>query len=125
MSAQNSPPFPVFLATVVGYIVAASLVVFGLIGVAAADKVSDTFGIGLVILGLVVLAATIMLGRGNRLGRLVLAALSALTLIVSVVYAFVGPSYSTGPGFATAFVTLGTIALLYWPQSAKDYFAKQ
>jgi hypothetical protein len=123
VSTDTSLPFPVFLAAVVGYIVAASLVVFGLIGVAAADQVSDPFGVGLIVLGLVVLAATIMLGRGSRLGRVVLAALSALTLVVSFVYAIVGPSYSTGPGFATALVTLGTIALLYWPQSAKDFFA--
>ncbi len=124
MSTDRSAPFPVFLATVVGYVLAACLVLFGVIGLAAADQVSDPFGIGLLVLGVVVGVATVLLGRGSRLGRDVLAGLAAITFVVSVVYAFSGPGYATGPGLATGVVTLGTIALLFLPQSAKDFFGR-
>jgi 4-amino-4-deoxy-L-arabinose transferase-like glycosyltransferase len=125
VSTDQSAPFPVFLATVVGYVIAASLLVFGVIGVAAADQVSDPFGVGILVLGAVVGLATVMLGRGHRVGRAVLAGLAAITLVVAVVYAFAGPGYAAGPGIATAVVTLGTIALLYLPQSSKDFFTSR
>lgn len=125
MSTDQSAPFPVFLATVVGYVIAASLLVFGVIGVAAADQVSDPFGIGILVLGAVVGLATVMLGRGHRVGRVVLAGLAAITFVVAVVYAFAGPGYAAGPGIATAVVTLGTIALLYLPQNSKDFFTRR
>ena len=125
MSTDESAPFPVFLATVVGYVIAASLLVFGVIGVAAADQVSDPFGIGILVLGAVVGLATVMLGRGHRIGRVVLAGLAAITFVVAVVYAFAGPGYAAGPGIATAVVTLGTIALLYLPQNSKDFFTRR
>ena len=86
MSTDESAPFPVFLATVVGYVIAASLLVFGVIGVAAADQVSDPFGVGILVLGAVVGLATVMLGRGHRVGRAVLAGLAAITFVVAVVY---------------------------------------
>jgi hypothetical protein len=55
----------------------------------------------------------------------VLGALAAITLVVAVVYAFSGPDYATGPGLGTAVATLGTIALLYLPQSSKNFFARK
>jgi len=117
-------PFPVLLATIVGYVLASLLLVFGVIGVAFADEVSDPFGVGLLVLGAVIGLATFLLRRGNRFGRLVLAGLAAVTLIGAVVYAFSGPDSATGPGLGTALVTVGTIALLYLPQSSKDFFTR-
>ena len=121
---RPEPPFPVVLATIIGYALAALLLAFGVIGVAFADQVSDPFGVGMLVLGAIVGLATLLLHRGNRIGRIVLAALAALTFLVAVIYAFSGPDYTTGPGLGTAAITLGTIALLYLPQSAKDFFGR-
>jgi hypothetical protein len=42
-----------------------------------------------------------------------------------VIYAVSGPDYATGPGLGTAAITVGTIVLLYLPQSSKDFFARR
>jgi peptidoglycan/LPS O-acetylase OafA/YrhL len=117
-------PFPVLIATFVGYVLAGGMLVFGVIGVAVADEVGDPFGVGLLVLGAVIGLATVLLRRGNRVGRDVLGALAAITFVVAVVYAFSGPDYATGPGLGTVVATLGTIALLYFPQSSKDFFRR-
>ena len=116
-------PFPVLIVIFVGYILAGAMILFGVLGVAIADEVSDPFGVGLLVLGAIIGIATFMLRRGSRLGRLVLAALAAITLVGAVVYAFSGPDYATGPGLGTVLATVGTIALLYLPQGSKDFFA--
>jgi hypothetical protein len=123
VSSDRSIPFPVVIAVFVGYALAAGLLFFGLVGVAAADEVSDPFGVGLLVLGVVILGATILLGRGSNAARLLVSGLAAITFVVAVVYAFAGPSYAVGPGLATALVTLGPIVLLYRPQVSKDFFA--
>jgi len=123
VSSDRSVPFPVTIALFVGYALAVALLFFGVVGVAAADEVSDPFGVGLLVLGLVVLGATILLGRGSNAGRLLVSGLAAITFVVAVVYAFAGPDYAVGPGLATAVVTLGPIVLLYRPQSSKDFFS--
>jgi hypothetical protein len=109
------------MASMVGYALAAGLLAFGLIGFFA-NQVSDPFGAGLLVLGVVVGGATYLASRGSNAGRAVLGALGALTVVVGIVYAFRGPTYAIVPSLITAAVAAGTIALLYLPQSAKAFY---
>jgi hypothetical protein len=118
----SDTPFPVFIATMVGYALALGLLIFGVIGFFA-DQVSDPFGAGLLVGGIVIGGASYLAARGKNLGRLVLGLLAALTVVVGVVYAFSGPTYAIVPSLITAAVAAGTLALLYVPESAKAFFA--
>jgi hypothetical protein len=115
-------PFPVFLATMVGYALALGLIAFGVIGLFA-TQVSDSFGVGLLIGGIVVGGASYLASRGTNLGRLVLGGLAAATVVVAVVYAFSGPTYAIVPSLITAACAAGTLWLLFVPESAKAFFA--
>jgi hypothetical protein len=118
----SDTPFPVFIASMVGYALALGLLAFGLIGFFA-DQVSDPFGAGLLVLGVVIGGATLLASRGSNAGRAVLGALGALTVAVGLIYAFTGPTYAIVPALITAAVAAGTIALLYVPQSVKAFYA--
>jgi hypothetical protein len=125
MSDERPPtPFPVFVATIVGYALAAGLLAFGVIGFFA-NQVSDPFGGGLVAAGVLVLGATVLAARGADAGRIVLGVLAALTVVVGLVYAFRGPTYAIVPSLVTAGVAAGTAALLFVPRSAQAFFAKR
>jgi hypothetical protein len=125
LSAETaSQPFPVFLATLVGYALALGLLLFGLVGAASWDEVGNSFGIGLLVLGAVIGLATLGVSRGSRIGRDVLALLAAIAVGVGVVYAFAGPTSAIVPSLVSSAVAAGTIALLFVPESAKRYFAR-
>ncbi|HEY7730234.1 MAG TPA: hypothetical protein VH950_04945 [Gaiellaceae bacterium] len=119
---MTDTPFPVFLATMVGYALALGLIAFGVIGLFA-TQVSDSFGVGLLIGGIVVGGASYLASRGTNLGRLVLGGLAAATVVVAVVYAFSGPTYAIVPSLITAAFAAGTLWLLFVPESAKAFFA--
>lgn len=125
MSSHETPatPFPVFLAALVGYALAAGLLAFGVIGFFATE-VSDPFGGGLLAAGVLVLVATLLTSRGVPLGRLVLGGLGVATAVVGIVYAFRGPTYAIAPSLITAGVAAGTAALLFLPRSAQAYFTR-
>jgi hypothetical protein len=110
------------MAVLASYALALGLLAFGVIGFFA-DEVSDPFGGGLLVGGLVVGGAAYLASRGRPLGRLVLGALAAITVAVAVVSAFTGPTYAIFPALVTAACAAGTLALLYLPQSAKTFFA--
>lgn len=119
---QDGAPFPVFMAVLVGYCLALGLLCFGIIGFFA-KQVSDPFGGGLLVGGIVIGGATLLASRGNNLGRAVLGLLAVITVVVALVYLFTGPSYALIPCLVTAGVAAGTAALLYLPESAKRFFA--
>jgi uncharacterized membrane protein (UPF0136 family) len=115
-------PFPVFIATLVGYALALGLLVFGIIGFFA-DEVGDPFGGGLLVLGVLVGAASYLASRGKDAGRMILGLLGAVTVVVALVYVFRGPTYAIVPSLVTAACAAGTLALLYLPESSKAFFA--
>lgn len=124
MSANEpSSPFPVFMATMVGWALALGLLSFGVIGFFA-DQVSNPFGGGLIAGGILVSVATWLTSRGNNVGRSILGLLALATVAVGVYYAFTGPTYAIAPALITAAVAGGTAALLFLPQSSKDYFGR-
>jgi hypothetical protein len=116
-------PFVVVVAAMFGFAKALFLGFMGIIGVATWDDVSDPWGIGALVLAALFAIASYALLRGNRLARLVLAALAVAGGLLAVVYLFVGPSSAIVPSLVTAALDAVLIWLLYGPRSAREYYA--
>jgi hypothetical protein len=115
----GTAPFAVTLAAIVGICKAFFEILMGVIGFFA-DEVSDQFGGGILVFGLVFLAATLLLLRGNPIGYWITVALSALGAAVALVYAFSGPNEYLVPGLVSAATNLAVIWLLFRP-AAREY----
>jgi hypothetical protein len=115
----GTAPFVVVLAAIVGLCKALFEIVLGVIGFFA-DEMSNQFGGGILVFGLVFLAATLLLLRGNPLGYWVTVILSALGAAVALVYAFSGPNEFLVPGLVSAATNLAVIWLLFRP-AARQY----
>ena len=85
---SRDTPFPVALAGMIGLAKAALEVLFGVLGLAIANSVDDTFGTGVLVFGIVYAIASVLLLRGSRLGYYLTVVLAALGLVVAVVYMF-------------------------------------
>jgi hypothetical protein len=123
-SAPKSAPFPVAVAAVIALCKAAYLVLLGLLGFAVADQVADSWSGVIVAAGIVYGLLGWLVLRGNRIARPLLAAISAVVLVAAVVYMFVGPSYAIVPSLIAAAVAFAVVALLYWPERSRAYFAR-
>jgi hypothetical protein len=121
----RSTPLPVSLAAFVALAKAAFLVIMGIIGFAAADSVSDSFGGGVFLFGLGYGLVGFLLLRGSRVARDALGFLSAVTAAVGLVYAFTGPAGAVVPSLVAVAFAVGVIALLYLPAASKAYFARR
>jgi hypothetical protein len=117
----GTAPFTVVLAAIVGLCKALFEILIGVIGFFA-DEMSDQFGGGILVFGLVFLAATLLLLRGNPLGYWFTVALSALGAAVALVYAFSGPNEFLVPGLVSAATNLAVIWLLFRP-AARAYIS--
>jgi hypothetical protein len=115
----GTAPFVVVLAAIVGFSKALFEILIGVIGFFA-DEMSNQFGGGIFVFGLVFLAATLLLLRGNALGYWVTVILSALGAAVALVYAFSGPNDFLVPGLVSAATNLVVIWLLFRP-AARHY----
>ena len=115
----GTAPFVVVLAAIVGFSKALFEILIGVIGFFA-DEMSNQFGGGIFVFGLVFLAATLLLLRGNPLGYWVTVILSALGAAVALVYAFSGPNDFLVPGLVSAAANLVVIWLLFRP-AARNY----
>jgi hypothetical protein len=121
-AVERDTPFPVALAAIVALCKGAFLVIMGIIGFAAADSVSDSWGAGVLIFGIVFGLAGLLLFRGSRVARDVVGVLSLVSVIGGVIYIFTGPTSAIVPSLITAAVAAGVIALLYLPEGSKAYF---
>jgi cbb3-type cytochrome oxidase subunit 3 len=117
----GTAPFTVVLAAIVGLCKALFEILMGVIGFFA-DEMSDQFGGGILVFGLVFLAATLLLLRGSALGYWLTVALSALGAAVALVYAFSGPNEFLVPGLVSAATNLAVIWLLFRP-AARAYIS--
>jgi len=115
----GTAPFVVVLAAIVGFCKALFEILIGVIGFFA-DEMSNQFGGGILVFGLVFLAATLLLLRGNPLGYWITVILSALGAAVALVYAFSGPNEFLVPGLVSAATNLAVIWLLFRP-AARQY----
>ena len=123
METRRELPFVVMLASFFGFAKAAFLGFMGLVGVLSWDDVSDPWGIGALVLAALFGLASFALLRGNRVARVVLAALAVVGGALALVYVFVGPTSAILPSLVTAGLAATLVWLLYGPRAAKEYFA--
>ena len=121
-ASHRELPFPVWLAAIFGFAKAGFLALMGVIGLFAWEGVSDPWGIGALILAALFGIASYMLLRGNRVARIVLAALAVIGGVTAIVYVFVGPTSAILPSIITAVLAAIVVWLLYGLRSSKEYF---
>ena len=115
-------PFPVWLAAIFGFAKAGFLALMGVIGLFAWEGVTDPWGIGSLIMAALFGIASYMLMRGNRVARIVLAALAVIGGVTAIIFVFVGPASAILPSITTAALAAIVIWLLYGLRSSKEYF---
>ena len=121
---SKDTPFPVALAGIIGLCKAALEVCFGVLGLAIANTVDDSFGVGVVVFGIVYAIASIMLLRGSRFGYYLTIALSTLGLVVAVVYLFDSEAGTVGATLVVAAFNALVLYLLIGTNSARDFFRR-
>jgi len=120
----GTAPFTVVGAAAIALCKALFLVAMGIIGIASANSVSNPFGAGILVFGLVYAAVGYFVPKGSNVARIVLALLSLVTAVVGLVYAFTGPSAAVVPSLVAAGFAILVVLALYWPQSARAYFER-
>jgi hypothetical protein len=118
---KRDTPGPVAIAGMIGIAKAIFEGFFGVLGLAVANSVDDSFGGGILAFGIVYAIASILLLRGNRLGYYLTFALSALALAVAVIYMFSAEGTVFG---GTLLIALMNALVLYLlsRKSARDFF---
>ena len=119
---SRDTPFPVALAGMIGIAKALFEGFYGVLGIAVASSVDDSFGTGALVFGIVYLIASILLLRGSRFGYYATVVLSVVGLVGAVVYMF----SSGGAVFGGALLIALTNALVLWllvgRDSSREYF---
>jgi hypothetical protein len=118
-------PGPVAIAGMIGIAKAIFEGGFGLIGLAVANSVDDSFGGGLLAFGIVFAIASLLLLRGNRVGYYLTVALSAIGLVIGIVYFFYAEDVTFGAAIVIAFFNALVLYLLLGRKSARDFFAHE
>jgi uncharacterized membrane protein (UPF0136 family) len=121
---SRDTPFPVALAGLIGLAKAAMEVFFGVLGLAVANSVDDSFGTAVLVFGIVYAIASFMLLRGSRFGYYLTVALSTLGLVVAVAYLFRSEAGVIGATLIVAFFNALVLYLLLGRKSARDFFAR-
>ena len=115
-------PFSVALAGMIGIAKALFEGFYGVLGIAIASSVDDSFGTGVLVFGIVYLIASIMLLRGSRFGYYLTVALSAIGLVGAVVYMFSSEGTVFGGALLIALTNALVLYLLLGRKGARDYF---
>jgi len=119
---SRDTPFPVALAGMIGIAKALFEGFFGVLGIAIASSVDDSFGAGALVFGIVYLIASIMLLRGNRLGYYATIALSVIGLVGAVVYMFSSSGTVFGGALLIALTNALVLYLLLGRDSPREFF---
>jgi hypothetical protein len=96
----------------------------GLLGVALANSVDDSFGGLVLVYGIVYAFASWLLLRGNKIGYWVTIVLSTVGLIVAIVYAFQAESSVLGAALVAGTLNALVLYLLLFRQSAREFFSR-
>ncbi len=123
-TTDNPPPAPVAIGLIMSYGLAGMLLFTGLIGLLFWAAVGDRVGVGTTILGLLVLGATRIAGRGSRTGRAFIGLLTGILAVAGVIYMFKGPTSAIFPSLVVAVISAGTFALLFLPEASKRFYAE-
>jgi len=119
---SRDTPFPVALAGMIGIAKALFEGFYGVLGIAVASSVDDSFGVGALVFGIVYLIASIMLLRGNRLGYYATIALSVIGLVGAVVYMFSSSGTVFGGALLIALTNALVLYLLVGRDSPREFF---
>jgi len=118
---KRDVPFPVSLAGMIGLGKAIFEGLFGVLGLAIANSVDDSFGGGVLAFGIVYAIASLMLLRGSRFGYYLTVALAVLGLVVAVVYMSRSEGSVMGGAIVVALFNALVLYLLL-RKSARDFF---
>ena len=119
---SRNVPASVALAGMIGLAKAAFEALFGVLGIAVASSVDDSFGTGALIFGIVYAIASILLLRGSRFGYYLTVALSTLGLVGAVVYMFSSKGTVFGGTLLIALLNALVLYLLVGRTSVRDFF---
>jgi hypothetical protein len=119
---SRDTPFPVALAGMIGIAKAFFEGFYGVLGIAIASSVDDSFGVGALVFGIAFLIASILLLRGSRLGYYVTVALSVIGLVGAVVYMFSSGGAVFGGALLIALTNAFVLYLLLGRDSSREFF---
>jgi uncharacterized membrane protein (UPF0136 family) len=117
-------PGPVGIAAMIGFAKAIFEIGFGVIGVLMANSMDDSFGGGVLAFGIVYAIASYLLSRGNRLGYYVTILLSALAIVVAIVYALDSEGGILGGIIVIVALNALVLYLLLGRESAREFFRR-
>jgi uncharacterized membrane protein (UPF0136 family) len=121
---EGKAPAVVGIAAMIGFAKAAFEGLVGIVGVAAANSIDDSFGGSALVFGILFFLASWLLLKGNRVGYYASIVLSALGLVVAIVYLF----RSSDAVFAAVLLVGGLNALVLYlllgTRSAREFFAR-
>ena len=119
---SRDTPFPVALAGMIGIAKALFEGFFGVLGIAVASSVDDSFGAAALVFGIVYLIASIMLLRASRFGYYLTVALSVIGLVGAVVYMFSSSGTVFGGALLIALTNALVLYLLLGRDSPREFF---
>jgi hypothetical protein len=120
---ESGPPAVVGIAAIIGFGKAAFEGLFGIIALAAADSISDGFGLGATLFAIAYGLSAYFLWRGSRPALYATVALSTLGLVVAVVYWFQATDAALGAAIALAGLNALVLYLLLGTSTGREYFA--
>ena len=115
-------PGSVALAGMIGLAKALFEGFYGVLGIAIATSVDDSFGTGILLFGIAYAIASIMLLRGSRFGYYVAVALSVIGLVAAVVYMFSSGGAVFGGALLIALTNALVLYLLLGRDSSREFF---
>ena len=119
---SRDTPFPVALAGMIGIAKALFEGFYGVLGIAIASSVDDSFGAAALVFGIVYLIASIMLLRASRFGYYLTVALSVIGLVGAVVYMFSSSGTVFGGALLIALTNALVLYLLLGRDSPREFF---
>jgi hypothetical protein len=119
---SRDTPFPVALAGMIGIAKALFEGFFGVLGIAIASSVDDSFGAAALVFGIVYLIASIMLLRASRFVYYLTVALSVIGLVGAVVYMFSSSGTVFGGALLIALTNALVLYLLLGRDSPREFF---
>ena len=119
---EGGPPASVGIAAIVGLGKATLEGLFGIIALAAADSISDGFGLGTTLFAAAYALSAWAMWRGNRAGLYGTVALSTIGLVAAVVYLFRATDAALASAIALGALNAGVLYLLLGTSSSRAYF---
>lgn len=119
---SRDTPFPVALAGMIGLGKALFEGFYGVLGIAIASSLDDSFGAGVLVFAIVYAIASILLLRGNRFGYYLTVALSAIGLVGAVVYMFSSEGTVFGGALLIALFNALVLYLLVGREGTREFF---